>query len=267
MAIKIQNSTIIDDSRNLVNAGVGTFVTKVDIGAGGTIFSADANVSNDNILSVKNTSDNPAFDITGIGYIGIGTTNPSKSLHVDGNGMLVSSGSTTLLSVEGFTSNENIFEVYDREDNVILGVTVDSVGIGSTNKFTITPIGNNHTIAIGGTEIIRLEKNTTNNNVFSVLDSQDTSAFSITTSGYIGIGTTQPDGVFEIRSNSDLLLSVKDINASDIFKVLDGNGDSIVNVTTSGIAITTVGLAITASDGVSISVSYTHLTLPTKRIV
>ena len=74
MAIKIQGSTIIDDSRNIVSAGIATINTKIDVGAGGTIFSANANISNDNILSVKNTSDNPAFDITGTGSVGIGIT-------------------------------------------------------------------------------------------------------------------------------------------------------------------------------------------------
>ena len=80
MAIKIQGSTIIDDSRNIVSAGIATINTKIDVGAGGTIFSADANVSNDNVLSVKNVSLSPALDITGIGSVGIGITNPSKSL-------------------------------------------------------------------------------------------------------------------------------------------------------------------------------------------
>ena len=362
MAIKIQGSTIIDDSRNIVSAGIATINTKIDVGAGGTIFSADANVSNDNILSVKNTSDNPAFDITGTGSVGIGITNPSKSLHVDGTGMLVASGSTTLFSVETltgndnilsvkntslnpafditgtgsvgigitnpskslhvdgtgmlvasgsttlfsvetFTGNENVFEIYDRNDNIILGVTTNNIGIGSTNKFTITPQGNGHFIGVGGTEIIKLqrntgidtvfsalnssnqqlfavepsgtvsvgstnkftitpqgsghfigvggteivklERNTTNSNIFSVLDSQNASVFSITTSGSIGIGSTQPDGIFEVRSNSNQLFTVKDIVSTDIFKILDSGGDPIVNVTTSGIAIT-------ASDGVSI---------------
>ena len=303
MAIKIQGSTIIDDSRNIVSAGIATINTKIDVGAGGTIFSADANVSNDNILSVKNTSLNPAFDITGTGSVGIGITNPSKSLHVDGTGMLVASGSTTLFSVETFTGNENVFEIYDRNDNIILGVTTNNIGIGSTNKFTITPQGNGHFIGVGGTEIIKLqrntgidtvfsalnssnqqlfavepsgtvsvgstnkftitpqgsghfigvggteivklERNTTNSNIFSVLDSQNASVFSITTSGSIGIGSTQPDGIFEVRSNSNQLFTVKDIVSTDIFKILDSGGDPIVNVTTSGIAIT-------ASGGVSI---------------
>ena len=303
MAIKIQGSTIIDDSRNIVSAGIATINTKIDVGAGGTIFSADANISNDNILSVKNTSDNPAFDITGTGSVGIGITNPSKSLHVDGTGMLVASGSTTLFSVETFTGNENVFEIYDRNDNIILGVTTNNIGIGSTNKFTITPQenghfigvggteivklqrntgidtvfsalnssnqqlfavepsgtvsvgstnkftitpqGSGHFIGVGGTEIVKLERNTTNSNIFSVLDSQNASVFSITTSGSIGIGSTQPDGIFEVRSNSNQLFTVKDIVSTDIFKILDSGGDPIVNVTTSGIAIT-------ASDGVSI---------------
>jgi hypothetical protein len=256
MAIKIQNSTIIDDSRNIVSAGIATINTKIDVGAGGTIFSAVANVSNDNILSVKNTSLNPAFDITGTGSVGIGITNPSKSLHVDGTGMLVASGSTTLFSVETFTGNENVFEVYDRNDNIILGVTTNNIGIGSTNKFTITPQGNGHFIGVGGTEIVKLQRNTGIDTVFSALNSSNQQLFAVEPSGTVSVGSTnkftitpQGNGHFIGVGGTEI---VKLERNTDIFKILDSGGDPIVNVTTSGIAITTVGLAITSSDGVSI---------------
>ena len=215
MAIKIQGSTIIDDSRNIVSAGIATINTKIDVGAGGTIFSADANVSNDNILSVKNTSLNPALDITGIGSVGIGITNPSKSLHVDGTGLLVASGSTTLFSVESFTPNSNVFEVYDREDRIILGVSTSSVGIGSTNIFTITPQVTQTAIGIGTDELITLAPNSGSDNIFQVTNaSGSTKHFVVANNGNIGVGTTNPsrklhvDGDFLVSDGSTEVLEV-----------------------------------------------------------
>ena len=215
MAIKIQGSTIIDDSRNIVSAGIATINTKIDVGAGGTIFSADANVSNDNVLSVKNVSLNPALDITGIGSVGIGITNPSKTLHVDGTGLLVASGSTTLFSVESFTPNSNVFEVYDREDSIILGVSTSSVGIGSTNIFTITPQVTQTAIGIGTDELITLAPNSGSDNIFQVTNaSGSTKHFVVANNGNIGVGTTNPsrklhvDGDFLVSDGSTEVLEV-----------------------------------------------------------
>ena len=49
MAIKVSQSTIIDDSRNVVNAGVGTFTGSLAVGTGSSTpaensFSVNANV-------------------------------------------------------------------------------------------------------------------------------------------------------------------------------------------------------------------------------
>lgn len=61
MAIKINNTTVIDDSRNIQNIGVATIANTINVGTSGTT-------------------------LTGIGgSVGIGISTPSQTLHVQGN--------------------------------------------------------------------------------------------------------------------------------------------------------------------------------------
>jgi hypothetical protein len=65
MAIKIGGTTIIDDSRNIINAGIVTITGSLNVGSGGTIIST-----------------------TGIGSVGIGTSFPTNTLHIQGSARL-----------------------------------------------------------------------------------------------------------------------------------------------------------------------------------
>jgi hypothetical protein len=65
MSIKIQGSTIIDDSRNIVNAGITTTAI-LNVGVGGTIITT-----------------------TDTGFVGIGTTNPLAKLDVRDGDVIV----------------------------------------------------------------------------------------------------------------------------------------------------------------------------------
>ena len=61
MAIRINNTTVIDDSRNIQNIGVATIANTINVGTSGTT-------------------------LTGIGgSVGIGISTPSQTLHVQGN--------------------------------------------------------------------------------------------------------------------------------------------------------------------------------------
>ena len=90
MAIKISNTTVIDDSRNLTNIGnVGVSgVTTISVNS-----SSDAlritQLGSGNALVVEDetTPDASPFVVTGIGSVGIGTTNPSATLDVNGNAL------------------------------------------------------------------------------------------------------------------------------------------------------------------------------------
>jgi hypothetical protein len=79
MAIKVIGTTVIDDSRNIGNIGIATITSGFNVGTGGTVITTTAS-----------------------GLVGIGTTNPSTTFHVQGN--VLFTGITTV----GFITATNL---------------------------------------------------------------------------------------------------------------------------------------------------------------
>jgi hypothetical protein len=75
MAIIVSGTPVIDNSKNIQNIGIATINNTLNVGVGGTVITT-----------------------TGIGSVGMGTTNPTEVLQVQGNISIngnVSYGSTT----------------------------------------------------------------------------------------------------------------------------------------------------------------------------
>jgi hypothetical protein len=135
MAIKVNNTTVIDDSRNIANVGVATITSTLSVGTAGTT-------------------------LTGIGgSVGIGTSVPSQTLHIQGNARITgavydstnspgTSGQvlqSTATGTQWATSNSGKFDT--SIDNVIYVQptgTLDIVGVGTTvTQITTLPSGSN----------------------------------------------------------------------------------------------------------------------------
>lgn len=85
MAIKVNNTTVIDDSRNIANVGVATITNNLNVGAGGTIITT-----------------------TSAGLVGIGISSPTQALDVVGN--INASGTITAQSDKRVKTNIQTIE-------------------------------------------------------------------------------------------------------------------------------------------------------------
>jgi len=241
MAIKIQGSTIIDDSRNIINSGIATLnyqgvsevtIGSTNVGIGSTnkftitpqttqtaigigadeLITLASNSGSDNILQVTNASGSiKHFVVTSDGNIGVGTTNPSEKLHIDGN-FLVSDGSIEVLEVNG--SSGNPLSIQNSSLNPAFDVTgIGSVGIGTTQPSAIFEVVSD------GSEIFRIS-DTVSGNYLEI----DTNKFVVNSSGDVGIGTTNPSGL--VDPNNTAILNVGVVTANYIY----GDGSNLTGI-------------------------------------
>jgi len=129
MAIKISNSTIIDDSRNIVNAGIVT----------ATSFSGDGSqltgVSGSQFVTT-------AAGIHTLSNVGIGTTNPTSKLTVTGNGIFTGVVTATTF-VGALTGNAT----------GLSGTPNITVGVLTATSINVPPVPVTFSPAIGATNV------------------------------------------------------------------------------------------------------------------
>jgi hypothetical protein len=140
MAIKVSNTTVIDDSRNIQNIGIATITSTLNVGTGGTVITT-----------------------TAAGLVGIGTSVPAYTLQVQGDAritgafrdstnspgttgqVLQSTGNGTGIQWTTAAGGSGKFDT--SIDNVLYVQptgTLDIVGVGTTtSQITTLPAGSN----------------------------------------------------------------------------------------------------------------------------
>lgn len=139
MAIQVSGTTVIDNSRNITNIGIATITSALNVGTGGTVITT-----------------------TAAGLVGIGTTVPSQTLHVQGNARVTgafrdstnspgTSGQvlqSTVTGTQWTTAAGGGSGKFDTSIDSVLYVqptgTLDIVGVGTTvTQITTLPAGSN----------------------------------------------------------------------------------------------------------------------------
>ena len=191
------------------------------------------------------------------GSVGIGTTSPSKKLHVrsgDNEGMFMEGSSNGGHWFDFKSANSNLWSMgaqpgimgwYNRTDNSYKMVISDggNVGIGTTS-----PTGTYGKLTVAGGILILDDNNAkleigryssgasnsyiklgANSNSLRVTNKNDTAdIFTIENGGNVGIGTTSPSGKLDISGgqyNTGLIVRSGDVN---------GTGVAILNTDTGG---------------------------------
>lgn len=196
------------------SSGVSTFST-LTVGTGGTIITT-----------------------TSGGLVGIGTTNPSSVLNIVGGSIPVKINNTAsdglqiirqskTLGLNANYDNANTHCLITASSGMDLAFAtngdiekiritgIGSVGIGLTNpnaRLTIKSFGANTTPLniqnSGNTSIFKISQSTGGSGILELRDSTDkTYMIADTSSGFVGVGTANPDSIFQVGSGPDAIVN------------------------------------------------------------
>jgi glutamate synthase domain-containing protein 3 len=193
MAIKISNTTVIDDSRNLTNiANVGVSgVSTISVNS-----SSDAlritQEGTGNALVVEDSTNPDAtpFVVKADGSVGIGTTNPIEELHVK-----VDQNAGTIIRVEndfiGSSAHSSV-RVSSSSTTVLLAAHSPS---RTGTKYGISQGGYGELSLNSGNGLLVGTLNASS----LILGTNDTEALRIDSSQRVGIGTTNPTSTLQVQ--------------------------------------------------------------------
>lgn len=147
-----------------------------------------------------------AMYINSLGKVGIGTTSPTETLHVDGNvlitGNLSSLGDTTQIDTNIVTTSAIVIDTY-----------------GTTNALRVTQRGSGNAILV---------EDDTN---------PDSTPFVVTSAGYVGIGTSTPTRALVIEGDSGVASDLIIRSVENVSNTNDGPIIAFQNKPLSGYAI------------------------------
>ncbi len=174
------------DTDTRLNFGTNTMVLEaggecqISMSTSGVVINQPGN-SND--FRVESNTDTHALFVDGSAdKVGIGTANPSKKLHVAGDGLFTSG-----LTVQGDLTVTGDFTCLDTTISVTSALSVQNAGTGPA--LIVNQTGSN-----------------------DIVDFRDdgTSVFYIEDGGFVGLGTTNPSSLLHLESASSPSLQLKD---------------------------------------------------------
>lgn len=212
----------------VTDEGTATTVT-----GGATLrVSNNGSASNFAVFEASSTSSN--FVITNAGNVGIGTTDPTAKLEVKQTSLrqgirvqhenndstlrlyVDSSNSTAAVNSSFITTGSYLPLTFLTSDTERVRITgIGSVGIGLTDpnaRLTIKSFGANTTPLniqnSGSTSIFKISQSTGGSGILELRDSTDkTYMIADTSSGFVGVGTANPDSIFQVGSGPDAIVN------------------------------------------------------------
>ena len=248
MAIKISGSTIIDDSRRLLNVGLSTFTS--DIKANGNIV-GDNSTNISGINSVTATSffgDGSQLSGISAGIVPTeNTTNQAQSIPFFAG--------TATTSVTGISTQSFVFNPSTKR----MGIGTDSPG--STLEINVGTATSALDIQGSAGQLFSVTNNLTSGSIFSVNDVSGIPSIDVNADGTIqlapfgtgemvGVGTTSPTSKLDVVGNAKVSGI---ITATTFSGALSGNATSATTATTA------TNVTVTANDNTNENVFLTFV--------